>query len=206
MTIQTSVYSVDWESSPRIITIASSTVEGHAQHLYDTLMYLQSLAVNMDNSPIVNCSGKEVLYGAVTVGITVELLNAKYKFADRESLTGCYMTGGNVVALDADKFSTYPVEPSINVFADRDLSANATIVTVSSGSGLSIEQDATLTRIEKSIKNKKSIIKTGDVWQLIIYDNNETSPIITKDLKDINGNNISDLTAGVLAQEFASSV
>jgi hypothetical protein len=59
--------------------------------------------------------------------------------------------------------------------------------------------------MQKIITNKKSLVKTGSVWQLIIYDNDDTTPILTKDLKDKDGNNITDLQAGVLAQELKST-
>ena len=58
----------------------------------------------------------------------------------------------------------------------------------------------------KIIKNKKSLVKNGSIWQLTIYDDDDTTPILTKDLKDKDGNNITDLEAGVLAQELRSSV
>ena len=58
----------------------------------------------------------------------------------------------------------------------------------------------------KTIKNKKSLVKNGSVWQLIIYDDDNSTPILTKDLKDKNGSDITDLAAGVLAQELKSSV
>lgn len=58
----------------------------------------------------------------------------------------------------------------------------------------------------KVIKNKKSLEKSGSIWQLIVYDDDDSTPILTKDLKDTSGNNITDLSAGVLAQELATSV
>ncbi len=134
MTIETGIYTVDWETSPRIVTIADSTTEGNAQDLYDTLMYYESAPGNIDNSNIVSSSGKEelaVIGGAITsVGLTVTLLNARYKFADRGSMTECIMSGGNVLANDEFGVKMYPVEPSVNVFSSRDMSANATINTI----------------------------------------------------------------------------
>lgn len=62
------------------------------------------------------------------------------------------------------------------------------------------------TFIAKGLKNKKSLVKTGPLWQLIIYDDDDSTPILTKDLKDKDGNNITDLEAGVLAQELKTSV
>lgn len=56
------------------------------------------------------------------------------------------------------------------------------------------------------IKNKKYLSKENSTWYLIIKDHTETTDIIKKALKDKDGNNISDIAAGALAQELVSSV
>lgn len=58
----------------------------------------------------------------------------------------------------------------------------------------------------KVIKNKKELKKNGAVWELIIYDDDNITPILNKTIKDKDGNNITDLEAGTLAQEIKSSV
>lgn len=58
----------------------------------------------------------------------------------------------------------------------------------------------------KIIKNKKVLQKTGVVWSLHIFDDDETTPILSKEIKDKNGNDITDIEAGCLAQELTSSV
>lgn len=58
----------------------------------------------------------------------------------------------------------------------------------------------------KLIRNKKVVAKTGLTWQLIVFDNDGTTPILTKDLKDPTGQEIADMDAGTLAQELASIV
>ena len=57
--------------------------------------------------------------------------------------------------------------------------------------------------LEKIVNNKREIAKNGDVWELIVYDDDDITPILTKTLKDSYGNNITDLAAGVLAVENA---
>lgn len=156
MAIETEIYTVDWEVSPRIITIADSEVVGNAQDLYDTLMYYYALPENMDKKTIATASGKEELANIdgdiVSIGITVTLQNAKYKFADRTSMTECVMSGGNVLANDIAGVKMYPVEPSTNVFADRDLSANATINTITTGgSALTTEEHNKLMNMEDDV-------------------------------------------------------
>jgi len=57
----------------------------------------------------------------------------------------------------------------------------------------------------KSITNRREIKKTGAVWYLLVYDNDGVAVVLSKALKDINGNNITDLAAGNLALELASA-
>ena len=58
----------------------------------------------------------------------------------------------------------------------------------------------------KIIKNKKALVKNGLVWELMLYDDDNYTSILTKELKDKDGNNITDIAAGVLAMELKSSV
>lgn len=56
------------------------------------------------------------------------------------------------------------------------------------------------------ITNAKDILKEGAVWYLVIYDGAGPGVLLKKPLKDMNGNNITDLKAGSLAKELASIV
>lgn len=58
----------------------------------------------------------------------------------------------------------------------------------------------------KVIKNKRALVKNGSTWELIVYDDDDTTPIMNKEIKDKSGNDITDLVAGTLAQELANSV
>ena len=55
-------------------------------------------------------------------------------------------------------------------------------------------------------KNKRALVKTGSVWQLIIYDTDNSTPILSKDLKDINNDDITDIAAGTLAIELMNTI
>lgn len=57
--------------------------------------------------------------------------------------------------------------------------------------------------ISKSIRNTKQLVKRGDTWYVDILDDDNTTPIVSKELKDYLGNEIADLQAGILAQELA---
>lgn len=84
-------------------------------------------------------------------------------------------------------------------------------VIISTGSGLSTDEHNQLMGLDteyqkKIINNKKELKKNGSVWELVIYDDNGTTELLNKEMKDSNGDNISDLAAGVLAAEMANTI
>ena len=89
---------------------------------------------------------------------------------------------------------------------------SAGLIAVSSGSGLSTEEHDQLMALDTDylkniIDGKKALVKNGSTWELIIYDPADgVTPILNKEMKDKDGNDITDLTAGILAQELANSV
>jgi len=66
--------------------------------------------------------------------------------------------------------------------------------------------DTNIDFLLKVVKNKKILEKTGSTWYLIIYDDDSSTEILNKAVKDADGNEISDITAGLLAQEIKTSV
>jgi len=84
---------------------------------------------NLTYPSLLSASGKESLGGGASVGITAKLENTKVKFADRTEATTCLVYGGNLVAVDANGNSMYPIEPS-----------NNTTVTISQSSSPSIAE------------------------------------------------------------------
>jgi hypothetical protein len=56
------------------------------------------------------------------------------------------------------------------------------------------------------IKNKKLLTKVGSTWYLAIRNETDTDNALYKALKDKNGNDITDIQVGILAQELKSSV
>lgn len=80
-------------------------------------------------------------------------------------------------------------------------------------SGLTPEESTKLTRIDTSvayqikiIDNRRILIKEGLTWYSRVFDDNDSTVIQNKALKDPLGNDIDDLTAGILAQELKSIV
>ena len=76
--------SVDYQSSPRIVTVAEPSDEIVMQDLVDTLRVEHEHSfTGMGFDKLLNASGKEELGGGVTVGITVALQNLRLAFEGR---------------------------------------------------------------------------------------------------------------------------
>jgi hypothetical protein len=56
------------------------------------------------------------------------------------------------------------------------------------------------------IKNKKELRKESSVWYLCVRNDADNADILKKAVKDSTGANITDLTAGMIASELASSI
>ena len=113
--------------SPRIITVFSPATMITVQELVNLVMDWEDEPWNMTYERIIKATGKQELGGGVLVGITATLLNAKLKFEDRGSPTICNVTGGNLVAVDSNGASVYPLEYSTNVMATITASSSATL-------------------------------------------------------------------------------
>lgn len=79
-----------WEESPRIVEVASPSVEIVLQDLHDTLKSNTEQASeaddsleNLDDDPLIDSAGKEGLGGGVEVAITSTMLNAQLAFESR---------------------------------------------------------------------------------------------------------------------------
>lgn len=122
--------SIDWYSSPRIIEVASPSVELTMQDLHDTLRVHEDDLVNMGFPKIVSSSGKEVLDATTKVGITVTLQNAQVSFQARPGPTWtlCNLIGGNLVSVDTDGITPIDsVYPTAYVTVAKTSSASATL-------------------------------------------------------------------------------
>lgn len=93
---------VEFNASPRIITILSPDVSADIQTLYDLIRAEESRQENLQFDPLVSAGGKESLGGSLTVGITMTLQNAKLAFEARPgpAFVQCSVNGGNLVAVD----------------------------------------------------------------------------------------------------------
>jgi len=128
MTIRTDV-TVDWSVSPRLITIASPSVEITIQDLVDTCRDLEDEMYNLAYDRLISAAGKEPLGGGVSVGITATLNNAQLSFEARPgpSWVLCTISGGNLVAIDENSDEIDPRSPTAFVTIDRTSSSSATL-------------------------------------------------------------------------------
>ncbi len=120
---------IDWEQSPRIITVLAPSTALSMQDLVDSLRWLEAQTEAMDNPSIVDASGKENLGGGTKVGLTVKLLNAKVAFEARPGPDWilCSLDGGNLVAVDEFGVDIDARHPTAFVTIDRTSSASATL-------------------------------------------------------------------------------
>jgi len=59
--------------------------------------------------------------------------------------------------------------------------------------------------LQKVVKNKRAITTEASGKALVVYDDDDTTPILSKPLADKDGGAIADLAAGILAQEGKST-
>lgn len=149
------------------------------QELLDAIRDFEDNQSSMDLSHIAEASGKEDLGGGTLVGITLKLIDWKVKFEDRSppDTVVCEVTGGNIVCLDSETETFInPIAPSAYVTAVKTSSASATIS--------EIEDMRTDLAFIKQIEAGRWKIYEN---QMIFYDTDGTTPLITFDLKDKSG-------------------
>lgn len=121
---------VNFDPSPRIITIQAPSTELNLQDLVDTLRTIEAEQDNLSFDHLLDASGKQALGGGVFVGITVTLNNALVEFEARSgpAFTLCSISGGNLVAVDSlgATFAS-PLSPSAYVQVVLTSSSSATL-------------------------------------------------------------------------------
>ena len=132
-----------------------------------------------------------------------------------QNLTGAneahiHMSGGNI-EIDAtctagDIYITGADEVTDNSDSGCNVQHDSLIEEIADASATAVWLHTDAVFLAKIIKNKKILKKTGAVWELIIYDDDDSTPILQKDLKDFEGNNITDVAAGDLAQELKTNI
>jgi len=132
------IYAYDF--SQKIITIAESQSPLLVIDLLSDIREAEASAQGITYGSIASASGKESLGSGVSVGVTVNLLDDwQIRFEAGNYIAK--ISGGNLVG----GFGGDPVAYSAGVQVLLIQSTASTVVTQSTGSGLSAEQDATLT-------------------------------------------------------------
>lgn len=92
-------FTVDWNASPRIVTVAAPSLTVNMQDIVDTLRPFEESFRGMSEPKLLDASGKQTLSAVKIVGVTVTLLNARFQFADRGGPTTVIAstTDGNLV-------------------------------------------------------------------------------------------------------------
>lgn len=153
MTVRTDV-SIDWESSPRVITVAAPSTEMKIQDLHDTLVSFEDSIEGGQHDNLVSSVGKTQLDAAATkfTGITLTMLNTQISFEARSGpdWVECDVIDGNLAAVDTDGVTF--INPKYNrAFVNLNYQADTSVSFVEQGSGLSGQQDTKLTQINNQL-------------------------------------------------------
>jgi len=131
---------VHWEESPRIIEVAAPSTEITIQDLVDTIRFLEYDIKNQCYPHLVDSYGKQYLSAGKYVGITLALRNARVKFEARSGpdWVRCRVTGGNLVAYDANDQPMPAIEVSSYTQVTVELDVSPALITA--GSALTQEE------------------------------------------------------------------
>jgi len=109
------------------------------------------------------------------------------------------------------QISVSDIEASTIIAKEATVAALPTLSEIEGSSVLA--KEATLEGLQTDtafllscIRNKKYLSKVGSTWYLIIRNAGDTADILNKALKDKGGADITDITAGAMSSELASSV
>lgn len=104
MAVRTDI-EINWDTSPRIITVLSASTEVTVQDIVDTAREAEDELVNMDNAVLVdpvNTGGKQDLGDGVQVDISCQLNDAQISFQNR---AGTVLESGSITTATAQSTS-----------------------------------------------------------------------------------------------------
>lgn len=147
--------------SPRIIEVQAPTTEISIQVLSDLIKDWEDEPADLTYPILVKTFGKQTLGGGIYVGITAELQNAKVSFQARAGTDDppevlCTISGGNLVAVDANGASMNPVYPTAYTQVVIAQSSSATIATPPS--------DTNLLYLVESLRGNRSSVGNVFYW------------------------------------------
>ena len=119
---------VQWSTSPRVISMPTSLFAFTIQDLVDTLRTEAARLENAGYKPLIRASGKQSLTSSLLVGITCTLLDATLFFPTPIGPNERYdMQGGNLLAVDDLDVAVNPISVSQHTQVVYDLSPTPTI-------------------------------------------------------------------------------
>lgn len=135
---------INWNTSPRIITVLSPSTNITVQDLLDTCREAEDDLANLTYPQLCTASGKDDLGGGDLTGITVKLLDALLAFESRPGPTfvKCFVGAGNLVAVDSSNVAMDPIENTDFTQIKVTLSVSAALIPGSSGATPSDISDA----------------------------------------------------------------
>lgn len=157
--------SIDWERSPRIIIVDAPDTEISAQQIVDICRDAEDDVENSSYARLVEASGKEPLGGGTTVGITVEMQNAKIGFADRTTK----LETGTVTTPDTDGRT---LTDSTALFETNLVEIGDLVVNVTDGSHTTIievtsETSVLTTGLSGGTDDQFESADAYEVWEVI---------------------------------------
>lgn len=180
--------SIDWTTSPRIITIAAPSTTITIQDLSDTIRALEgNRIIAMSRPYILDNEGKFDL-GTKLTGISLRLVNAKLAFEDRPGPTWaeCTVTGGNLAAVDSNGDAVWPIDFTEYCSVTFESDVSAALIS-GTGGALTPTQEAQLASaasdseaVRKATLNK-AIISLDD-QTVTIYDDDDVTPLYVFDI------------------------
>ncbi len=204
--------SIDWGT--KVITVHQTDLTLISGTLYemDTDQFrkdLKSLEDGEDGMPFPDTHkhNTEVTVAGVTYARFIEIING-YSITFEDGQYSVRLTGSNNNFFDVGNGILNQNQVQIITGNTAGLIVAGSGVTEQDKTDIAdaVWDDADAALILKALKNKKKVAKNGSDWELIIYDDDDVTPIINKILRDKDNNAINDLAAGVLAEELASSV
>lgn len=183
---------IDWGEKiinvPRtdLTLIQSSPTEIRELNLNDFRMALKALEESEDGMMFLDTHrhNTEVTVAGVTLARVIEIIN-DYTITFEDGQYAVNLVGANSNVADV---------------------VNVNQVSVRSSNSAGLTSAPTIDFLADVVRNKKLLTKISNTWYLSVRNSTDTDDIMLKALKDKDGNDITDLQAGTLAQELASSV
>lgn len=133
----------------RVVLVPESVAKVTCQEIYDQCRGYEDEPGNLDIGALVAGSGKDDLGGGRYTGVTVKLINDwRLQFEARTEWTICWVTGGNLIAVN--QYENVPIKPSAYVNVIIAQSTEAALLEAES-SGLTQEETETLSRIDDNV-------------------------------------------------------